>query len=126
MANMPSVMSLHMRYRLWIAEMNFYINIIRILEDYLSELSSKSNVAEIEAGITDFKQQFVELRKEIDELRHEMHIIKMTLAAYSREGKIITPETYQSDNHEALEKRFLSLQVSFENMKKNFANFEDK
>ncbi|HWB26350.1 MAG TPA: hypothetical protein VG738_12760 [Chitinophagaceae bacterium] len=126
MANLPSLMNLHMRYRLWIAEMNFYINIIRILEDYLTELSAKSNTPEVEAGINGFKQQFVELRKEIDDLRHEMHIIKMTLAAYSREGKIITQETYQSDNHETLEKRFLSLQAGFETMKKDFASFEDK
>jgi hypothetical protein len=126
MPNMPSIMGLHMRYRLWIAEMNYYINIIRILEDYLAELSPKSNDTEIKTAIAKFKQQFIELRKEIDDLRHEMHMLKMALAAYAREGKTITLETYQNDNHEALAKRFLHFQSTFEKMKKDFEALENK
>lgn len=126
MSNVPSLMSLHMRYRLWIAEMNFYINIIRILEDYLNDITPKSSQPEVKSGIDGFKSQFIVLRKEIDDLRHEMHILKMTLAAYAREGRAITAEIYQQDNHDTLEKRFLKLQETFDNMKKEFSGFESK
>jgi len=115
-----------MRYRLWIAEMNYYINIIRILEDYLAELSPKNNMPEVKEGVDGFKNKFVALRKEIDDLRHEMHILKMKLAAYAREGQAITDEAYQNDNHDALEKRFLNFQAGFEKMKKDFEAFESK
>jgi len=112
-----------MRYRLWIAEMNYYINILRILEDYLLELAPKNGATEIQDGINRFKDEFVSMRKEIDDQRHEMHILKMKLAAYSREGKTITEETYRSDNHDTLEERFSRFQQTFEQMKKEFESF---
>ena len=34
----PTIMTLHLRYRLWIAEMNFDINVLRIFEDYIKVL----------------------------------------------------------------------------------------
>ncbi len=43
MSDAPSIMSLHLGYRLWIAEMNFDINVLRIFNDYLEELSSKKD-----------------------------------------------------------------------------------
>lgn len=119
-------MGLHMRYRLWIAEMNFYINILRILEDYLIELAAKSNDTAMQDGIAAFKSSFVTMRKEIDDLRHEMHILKMKLAAYSREGKTVTEESYQADNHDTIAARFTKFQDSFEAMKKDFAAFESR
>jgi len=123
MPNVPSITGLHMRYRLWIAEMNYYINILRILEDYLLELAPKNGATEIQDGINRFKEEFVTLRKEIDAQRHEMHILKMKLAAYSREGKTITEETYRSDNHDTLEERFSRFQQTFEQMKQEFEGF---
>ena len=89
MPNTPSIMGLHFRYRLWIAEMNSHINIIRIFDDYIAELSSKKNVPAIKEGIDQFKKEFVSLRQQIDDLRHEMHLSKMTLAADSKQ----TPKT---------------------------------
>jgi len=119
-------MGLHMRYRLWIAEMNYHINILRILEDYLIELTPKSNDAAIQNGIAAFKSSFVTMRKEIDDLRHEMHILKMKLAAYAREGKAVTEESYQADNHDVIATRFTRFQQGFEAMKKDFASFESE
>jgi hypothetical protein len=124
MPTMPSVMGLHMRYRLWIAEMNYDINIIRILEDYLAELSPKDLAPDLKHKTEGFKKGFISLRKEIDDLRHEMHILKMNLAAYAREGKTITPETYKGDNHEAVEERFRGFKAGFETMKKDFEHLE--
>ena len=115
-----------MRYRLWIAEMNYHINILRILEDYLIELTPKSNDAAIQDGITAFRSSFVTMRKEIDDLRHEMHILKMKLAAYAREGKAVTEESYQADNHDVIATRFTKFQENFEGMKKDFASFESE
>ena len=77
MPTIPSIMALHLRYRLWIAEMNFDINVMRILEDYITELTPKSSAPEIKKGIERFDGDLVTFRKEVDDLRHEMHILKM-------------------------------------------------
>jgi hypothetical protein len=121
MPNIPSIMALHLRYRLWIAEMNFDINVMRILEDYLTELTPKSHEPGIKEGIDRFERDLVSFRKEIDDLRHEMHILKMKLAAYTRENTTITEDIYKSDNHEALKGRYLAFRESFEQMKKDFS-----
>lgn len=119
-------MSLHLRYRLWIAEMNFDINVLRIFEDYIKELSSKDDQSEVKEGNAGFKQAFCNIRKEIDDLRHEMHLHKMTLATISRNGKQLEPETYEAGLHDALKKRYLNFRQNIEKLKIEFINFENK
>jgi len=94
----------HFRYRLWIAEMNLHINIMRIFDDYIAELNSKKNEPAVKKGIEKFQRQFLKLRKEIDELRHEMHLSKMTLAAYSKELKANEKKVFPKTEHADLKK----------------------
>ena len=126
MPNTPSTMGLHLRYRLWIAELNAEINVLRIFDDYVKEISSSRKEPEVRTGLAHFTKEFEGLRKEIDELRHEMHMIKMKLAGYSRERKNLDYKTYISDNHSALKKRYLSFRKLFEKNKKEFGRFEEK
>ena len=124
MPQTPPIMSLHLRYRLWIAEMNSDIDVIRIFGDYLKELDSRRAEIEVKSKIDYFQQQFVNLRKQIDELRDQMHIIKMKLAAYSRATKDINYTTYQKDKHTSLKKSYLALKKKFSNIKEEFVQFE--
>jgi len=126
MPNTPSIMGLHFRYRLWIAEMNSHINIIRIFDDYIGELSSKKNVPAVKEGIDHFKKEFVSLRKEIDDLRHEMHLAKMTLAADSKESSKAGTKSSSKLNHKELSKRYSDYRKNFERIKKEFGQFEAK
>ena len=122
----PVIMKLHLRYRLWIAELNSDINVLRIFDDYLLELKSKKNMPEVNTWIIHFKQQFISLRKEIDELRHEMHLIKMKLAAAARDNKPLNKKTSTTDNPDALKNRYTAFRKKFNNIKKEFGLFEGK
>ena len=124
MPHTPSLMSLHLRYRLWIAEMNLDINIFRIFEDYLKEIDSKNNAAAVKTQIDLFRQQFINVRKDIDELRHEMHLLKMKLAAYSKAMKPLSYKAYQSDDHPVLMKRYRTFRKTFNKVKDEFRKFE--
>jgi len=126
MPTVPSIMSLHLCYRLWIAEMNFNIDVLRIFDDYLAELALKKNEPEVKTGIDHFLKQFTDMRKEIDELRHEMHIRKMKLGAYSREMKQVDPKTYEDDDHDALQKRYFDFREVFDKLKSDFSKFEGR
>ena len=121
-----SIMHLHLRYRLWIAEMNSDIDVLRIFNDYLVELQAKKNVQEVIKGVDHFKKQFIGLRKEIDELKHEMHLLKMKLAAAAREGKPLNNISFSSDNHNDLRKRYTGFRKTFTGVKKEFGLFEGK
>lgn len=122
----PAIMTLHLRYRLWIAEMNSDINVLRIFEDYIKELSCKKEQPEVKKGIADFKEKFGEIRKEIDELRHEMHLHKMKLASISREGKQLDDEAYKAGHHDALKKQYINFRKKIEELKIDFTDFENK
>ena len=126
MPNIPSIMGLHLRYRLWIAELNNDINILRIFADYLMELKAKKMEPEVKEGIDEFKKKFEKSREEIDELRHEMHLLKMKLAADSRNQKLISYKTYRADKHSELKKRWLAQRKKFDHLKKEFSGFEGK
>ena len=126
MPTIPSIMGLHLRYRLWIAELNQDINVLRIFDDYMQEMKSRKVEPEVKTGVEDFKKRFIQLRKEIDELKHTMHLLKMKLAAESREMKQISYKTFQTDNHTALKKRYLAFRKLFDKVKKEFSRFEGK
>lgn len=126
MALVSSAMTLHLRYRLFIAEMNLDINVLRIFEDYIQELQSKRNEPDLKTGIDYFEKQFTILRKENDELRHEMHLLKMKLAAYARERKGFDIKTYKADNHKEIWKRYKTYRKSFGHLKNEFKDFEKK
>ncbi|HVU84928.1 MAG TPA: hypothetical protein VHC50_08810 [Puia sp.] len=126
MSATPSIMSLHLGYRLWIAEMNFDINILRIFNDYLEELSSKKDNAEVNDRIGYFEQRFREIRKEIDELRNEMHLLKMKLASFAREKKPLDYKTYTEDNHLGIKSRYREFRKNFDGLRKEFEHFESK
>jgi predicted nuclease with TOPRIM domain len=123
MARTFSIMGLHLRYRLRIAEMNADINILRIFDDYLKEFSSKQDKPEVKNKIDYFQKQFTGFRKEIDEVRDTMHILKMKLASYAREKKPLNYKTYKADNYEGLKKRYSDFRKSFEKVKKEFIDF---
>jgi hypothetical protein len=126
MPSTPSNMKLHLRYRLWIAEMNSDINVLRIFSDYLGELAAKKNDPGVKTGIDYFEKEFIAQRKEIDALRDQMHLLKMKLASDSRKSKLLDYRTYQADNHPDLKKRYLAFRKTFETVKNKFKDFEGK
>jgi archaellum component FlaC len=106
--------------------LNADINVLRILNDYIVELENKKNLPEVSKGTINFKKQFADLRKQIDELSHEMHLIKMKLAGTARENKPLTKKSFSEDNHKALKRRYASFRKAFNKVKKEFARFEGK
>src|SRR6266481_3146459 len=124
MPAIPSVMSLHLQYRLLIAELNFDINVLRIFADYLMELRSKRKEAEVKSKSDYFEKEFQELRTEIDEIRHEMQMGKMKLGAFSRETEPFEYKTFNRENHFPLKKRLSSYKTKFKRINKEFGAFE--
>ncbi len=120
----PSAMSLHLTYRLWIAELNFDINVLRIFGDYLTELRTKRKEEEVKIKNDYFEQQFEVLRRENDELRHEMQLGKMKLGAFGRDATPFNYELFSSENEAPLKKRLSDYKTGFKKIYKEFEEFE--
>lgn len=121
-----SIMGRHLRYRLWIAALNHDIDSIRIFDDYLGEAQYKKTSTDNTARIDHFKKQFTVQRKEIDELRHSMHLLKMKLASEAKEGHAQSEEALAVDHHPELEKRYQDFRKSFHQFTEEFNSFVDE
>ena len=124
MPGIPSNTRLYLQYRLWIADMNADITVLRIFDDHLAELSSLKKSAEVKKALEDFSKQFSGLRNEIDELKHEMHLVKMRLAANLRRANAEEQNIASTNNHSGLEKRYTAFRKKFDKLKNDFVEFE--
>ena len=115
----PSVINLHLCYRLWIAELNFDINVLRIFGEYLAELKSRKG-GETKSTTDYFEKQFVTLRKENDELRHEMQLSKMKLGAHARDARPLDYKIFSRENHTPIRKRLAAYKAGFKKTKVEF------
>jgi hypothetical protein len=114
----------HLRYRLWIAELNFYINTLRIFNDSLEQRKAVINEQEINNKIDYFTQAFEIVRKDIDDLKHDMHLVKMKLAAYFRESDQTSDKDYLTEEYTILYKHFTALHKKYETLKEEYIQFE--
>jgi hypothetical protein len=126
MPDNPSAMSLHLQYRLWIAELNFDINVLRIFGDYLTELRTRRKEQEVKSKSDYFEKTFQSLRNEIDELRHEMHIGKMKLGAFARDNKPFDYKIFNAENQAPLKKRLSGYKADFKKVNTEFEEFEGR
>ena len=124
MTDLPSAMSLHLKYRLWIAELNFDINVLRIFGDCITELRNRRREQEVKTKTDYFENNFQRLRAEIDELRHDMHIGKMKLGAFGRGEKPFDYKLFNSENQAPLKKRLATYKTEFRNINEEFEVFE--
>ncbi|HZZ76734.1 MAG TPA: hypothetical protein VFE04_12430 [Puia sp.] len=124
MPSAPSIMSLHLKYRMVIAELNFDINVLRIFGDYLTELRTKRKEPEVKSKSDYFEKEFHGLRTEIDDIRHEMQLVKMKLGAFSRESEPFDYKIFNKEYRSPLRKRLLSYKSKFKKVNKEFEEFE--
>ena len=123
---MASVMGLHLQYRLWIAEMNADINMLRIFDDYLAEITTNNNSNEVIKHIENYREQFINLRNQMDELRHEMHLNKMKLAEIAKEPYPSKQDIKITNNYEVLKERYEIFKNDFDKTKNEFQKFCNK
>ena len=118
-----SNLNLYLRYRLRIAELNADLTILRIFDDHLEELAS-GNDPQTNKSMDEFRRQFASARKEIEELKHEMHLVKMKLATHSRQAKASAENA--ADSHTDLRERYTAFRKTFDKLKNDFIEIEAK
>lgn len=107
------ILHFHLQYRLWISELNALIDQIRVLNDYLRELREFTGHS-IDAQEL-LERDFVVFRNHIDELRNEMHLDKMQLAALLN-TKTQTP-TWDTQRTKELHAQYEAVKKDFHTLK---------
>jgi hypothetical protein len=119
------IQRLHLEYKLWIAELNFNIEMINVFEAHLENIVTPNLYNKDVLGkIEHFQNQFIRQHEVIDELKHDLHTSEIQLAAFTHEMAPVGYEFERLDNHSGLRERFLIFRKIFNDLKEEFHSFE--
>jgi len=119
-----SIRSLHLEYQLWVRELIFHKEEIKIFESHLEELVSRNTKQGVQVQIEHFQNQFICQKEVIDILKHKLNISERQLAAfvYDLSGGVI--ESVRMDNHSDLREEVMTFRKLYKKLKTDFRNFE--
>lgn len=115
---------LHLQYRVWIAELNHDINILRIFDDCIAETKQKPG-AEQDDIFSLFQEKFMQMRQEIDALRHMMHLHKTNLVHDARNAGPASESMEPLDDHATVKRRYTQYRQDFNQLMTDFSRQVD-
>lgn len=119
-----SIRSLHLEYRLWVNELAFYKEEIKIFERQLETLVIKNPLDELSAKFEQFQNKFILQKEIIDHLKHDLNISEKQLATFAQELSGTGLESIKMDNHTRLRERMATFRKLYTEMKEDFKRFE--
>ena len=80
-----SISGLHLEFQLWIRELTFYKEEIRMFENFLQSISGRCSDPEKLVRIEQFQNQFILQKDVIDYLKHDLNVSEKQLASFVHE-----------------------------------------
>jgi hypothetical protein len=121
-----SITDLHLEYQLWLRELTFYKEEIKIFEAHLETLANRNNKKAAQAQIEHFQNQFIRHKEVIDILKHDLQVSERQLASFVFNLTRIGFENIKMDNHGSLRDRILVFKKIYSELKQEFRRFETK
>ena len=121
-----SIRSLHLEYQLWIRELIFYKEEIKIFENHLEALLSRNTNLNMRARAEHFQNQFILQKEVIHHLTHDLNVSEKQLAAFAHELSGMGIETIKMDNHTNLRERMTTFRKIFKDVKQDFRRYESE
>ena len=121
-----SVRSLHLEYQIWIRELTFYKEEIRIFESHLETLVANNTSQEMRAKAEHFQNQFILQKEVIDHLKHDLHTSEKQLASFVHELSGARLENVRMDNHPTLRDRMATFRKIYKEVKSEFRQYESE
>jgi len=121
-----SIRSLHLEYQLWVRELVFYKEEIKIFEDHLEALNNKNTKNAVRAQVEHFQNQFVLQKEVIDILKHNLNISEKQLASFVYDMSGMGLESIKMDNHPKLREDMITFRKLYKELKQDFRRFESE
>ena len=113
----------HFEHRLWVNELNFFADELKIYEHQLEELVKKANKKEAMQELEQFQNQFIRQKEVLDALQHDIHIHEQKLSeAVQEQQKLPLDPEY----HNFLKEQMESFRSIYAELKKRFYLFLNK
>ena len=121
------IRNLHLEYKFWIVELNFFKEMLHIFQSHLEKIiDDNRDNKKIGPQVEHFQNQFILHHEVIDELKHDLNISEKQLASFTREMALVGYEFERLDNHSAVRDRFLTARKIFNDLKEEFHRFQSE
>jgi hypothetical protein len=121
-----TIPKLHFEYQLWMNELSFFKEEIKIFEKHLEEVANKNTKVEVRAKVEHFQNQFIRQKEVIDELKHKLNISERQLADYIKDVSGMGLENIRMDNHPWLRGDMQTFRKIYTDLKNSFRRFESE
>lgn len=82
-----SIEKIHFDHRLWMNELSFFSDELKVYEHRLEDLVSKNNEAKVLGLLEQFQNQFIRQREVLEELHHSIKVHEQKIGAAIRRGE---------------------------------------
>ena len=113
---------LHFEHRLWMNELKFYKEELKIFEHRLDEIVVKNTTKKVLARLEQFQNKFIRQRDVIRDLKHRVKAHEKHLARYAKEYPVAVDHVYFED-HTTLRDEMLYYRKMFSELKETFLRF---
>jgi hypothetical protein len=119
-----TIPKLHLEYQIWMNELNFYKEEIRIFESHLEMIIDKLDDVVAKSKVEQFQNRFIREKEVIDELKHKLHVSERQLAFFVKEYSGLGLESIKMDNHGKLRDEMITFRKIYTELKQDFRGFE--
>ena len=113
----------HFEHRLWVNELDFFADEIRIYERQLEELIRKSAEKDAMQELEQFQNQFIRQKEVLDTLQHDIHIHEQKLSEALKGDKELPLDPVY---HNFLKDQMVSFRSIYAELKEKFYRFLNK
>jgi hypothetical protein len=82
-----SIEKLHFEHRLWMNELSFFSDELKIYEHRLEDLVNKNNEMKVLSLLEQFQNQFIRQREVLEELHHNIKVHEQKIGEAMRRGE---------------------------------------
>ena len=119
-----TIPKLHLEYQIWMNELNFYKEEIRIFESHLEMIIDKLDDVVAKSKVEQFQNKFIREKEVIDELKHKLHVSERQLVFFVKEYSGLGLESIKMDNHGKLRDEMITFRKIYTELKQDFRGFE--
>ena len=120
--NKKHLSDLHFDHQLWLSELGFYEDELKIYQARLDEVAAKNTKTEVGKQIEHFQNQFFIQRKAMSDVKHIIKAEKNKLTDYAMQHPVAIDHVL-FDNHTAMKENVDTFKNIYGDVKTEFRNF---
>ncbi|MEQ8702463.1 MAG: hypothetical protein RIC19_01025 [Phaeodactylibacter sp.] len=115
-----SIEKLHFDHRLWMNELSFFSDELRIYERRLEDLVNKNNETKVLSLLEQFQNQFIRQREVLEELHHNIKVHEQKIGEALRRGE---EAPLDPNFHDYMKGEMESYRNIYRDLKRKFYSF---